>query len=122
MDRRTFVGKSTTAAAGTIMIPGLVSSAVSKPAEKLKVALVGTGIRGTSFWGRRLVNSYSDILEFVGLCDINPGRLDYSHSYIGADCPTFTDFDEMMSSSRYGARSCFIMRPNVSSAEPGGGP
>ena len=30
--------------------------------EKLKIALVGTGVRGTSFWGRRLVQQYSDIL------------------------------------------------------------
>jgi hypothetical protein len=31
--------------------------------RKLKVALIGTGIRGTTFWGKRLVNEYSDILE-----------------------------------------------------------
>jgi hypothetical protein len=60
--------------------------------EKLKVALVGTGIRGTSFWGRRLVEIYSDILEFVGLSDINPVRLEYGKKYIGADCPTFVNF------------------------------
>ena len=64
--------------------------------KKLKVALVGTGIRGTSFWGKRLVDEYSDILEFVGLSDINPGRLAYGKKYIGADCPTFTDFESMI--------------------------
>ncbi|NND80197.1 MAG: Gfo/Idh/MocA family oxidoreductase [Maribacter sp.] len=69
-------------------------------AKKLKIALIGTGIRGTSFWGKRLLDEYSDILEFVGLCDNNPGRLAYGKVYIGADCPTFTDFDEMVQISR----------------------
>jgi predicted dehydrogenase len=65
-------------------------------AEKLKVALVGTGIRGIGFWGRRLVQQYSDILEFVGLCDINPGRLKYALEYIGISCPTYADFEKMI--------------------------
>ena len=64
--------------------------------RKLKVALVGTGIRGTSFWGKRLVDTYDDILEFVGLSDINPGRLAYAKTYMGVNCPTFTDVDQML--------------------------
>ena len=68
--------------------------------ERLKVTLVGTGVRGTSFWGKRLVDQYSDILEFVGLCDINPGRLAYAKEYIGAKCPTFTDFEKMVNKTK----------------------
>ena len=68
--------------------------------NKLKVVLVGTGIRGVGFWGRRLVEQYSDILEFVGLSDINPGRLNYAAEYIGVDCPLFTDFDEMITNTQ----------------------
>lgn len=64
--------------------------------NKLRVALVGTGNRGSSFWGKRLADNYSNILEFVGLCDINQGRLEYAKKYIGLSCPTFTDFDEMI--------------------------
>lgn len=64
--------------------------------KKLRVALVGTGVRGTSFWGKRLVDEYSDILEFVGLCDINPGRLKYAKGYIGTKCKTYEDFDKMV--------------------------
>lgn len=64
--------------------------------KKLRIVLVGAGIRGTSFWGKRLVDEYSDILEFVGLSDINPGRLEYAKKYIGVDCPTFIDFDAML--------------------------
>ncbi len=68
--------------------------------SKLKVTLVGTGIRGTTFWGKRLMEQYSDILEFVGLCDINPGRLEYAKKYIGASCPTFTDFEKMINTTK----------------------
>ena len=64
--------------------------------NKLKVALVGTGIRGSTFWGRRLQEEYSDILEFVGLCDINEGRLNFAKGYIKADCPLFSDFEKMV--------------------------
>lgn len=68
--------------------------------NKLKVVMVGTGVRGVGFWGRRLVEQYSDILEFVGLSDINPGRLNYAAEYIGVDCPLFTDFDEMITNTQ----------------------
>ena len=68
--------------------------------KKLKIVLVGTGIRGISFWGKRLVDQYSDILEFVGLSDINPGRLEFGKKYIGANCPTFTDFDKMIQKTK----------------------
>lgn len=64
--------------------------------KKLKIVLVGTGIRGTGFWGKRLLDQYSDILEFVGLCDINPGRLEYALKYMGVSCPVYTDFDKMI--------------------------
>jgi predicted dehydrogenase len=68
--------------------------------RRLKVALIGTGIRGTSFWGKRLVDEYSDIIEFVGLCDNNPGRLAYGKKYIGVKCPTFSDFEKMVSETK----------------------
>ena len=64
--------------------------------KKLRVTLVGTGIRGSSFWGKRLVDEYSEIIEFVGLCDINPGRLEYAKNYIGTNCKTYIDFDLML--------------------------
>jgi predicted dehydrogenase len=94
ISRRNFINSiSLLAAGGMVSMPSYGFGLGSK---KLKVALVGTGIRGTSFWGKRLVDEYSDILEFVGLSDINPGRLAYGKKYIGADCPTFTDFESMI--------------------------
>ena len=64
--------------------------------NKLKVVLVGTGVRGTSFWGKRLNENYSNIIEFVGLSDINKGRLEYGRKYIGVKCPVFSDFEQMI--------------------------
>ena len=61
-----------------------------------RVGLVGTGIRGTKFWGRYLLDNYGDVIEYAGLSDINPGRMAYSAGVIGTDCPQYTDFDRML--------------------------
>lgn len=84
--------------AATAALPS-ASFSFGKP-EKLKIALVGTGVRGISFWGKRLTEQYSDILEFVGLCDINPGRLEYAKKVIGTSCPTFLNFEEMIKEAK----------------------
>lgn len=96
-DRRNFLQSISLLAAGTVMP---VSAFGFSKTAKLKVALVGTGIRGTGFWGKRLVDQYSEILEFVGLCDNNPGRLAYGLEYIGVSCPTYMDFEEMIKESK----------------------
>lgn len=91
--------KSTGAAVGGALIAGPAFSQMGRTPRvfnKRRVVLVGTGIRGITFWGQRIQERYGDVVEFVGLCDINPGRLEYGKQFIGADCPTFTDFDEMM--------------------------
>ncbi len=96
--RRTFLTTVSMLAGGSMV--SLPSWGFGIGKTKLKVTLVGTGVRGTSFWGKRLVDQYSDLLEFVGLCDINPGRLAYAKKYIGVSCPTFTDFEEMVSTTK----------------------
>ncbi|SFW49535.1 Oxidoreductase family, C-terminal alpha/beta domain [Sinomicrobium oceani] len=91
--RRKFLQSVGLLAAGMV-IP--ISAFGFETSKKLKVVLVGTGVRGISFWGKRLVEHYSDILEFVGLCDINPGRLEFGRKHIGVHCPTFSDFEKMV--------------------------
>lgn len=95
--RRSFLHAVSLLAAGTTLSAPLTGFGMKR---KLRVTLVGTGVRGTSFWGRRLVEQYSDILEFVGISDINPGRLDYALDYMKVDCPTFVDFDEMLTQTK----------------------
>jgi predicted dehydrogenase len=46
-------------------------------------------------WGKDLVQRYGDVVQFAGLCDINPKRVVAAKAMIGADCPTFSNFDEM---------------------------
>jgi len=84
------------------MVLNPVTSMMSKADSlaKRKVALVGTGIRGSTFWGKRIKDQYGDLIEFVGLCDINPGRLDFVKGYMGVKCPVFTDFDKMLKKTK----------------------
>ncbi|MEL7533999.1 MAG: Gfo/Idh/MocA family oxidoreductase, partial [Bacteroidota bacterium] len=96
-NRRRFLTSVGMLAAGTMALPAWGFGLNDK---KLKVALVGTGVRGTSFWGKRLVDEYSELLEFVGLSDINQGRLEYALKYMGVNCPTFLDFEEMVSETK----------------------
>ncbi|MDE2955413.1 MAG: Gfo/Idh/MocA family oxidoreductase [Bacteroidota bacterium] len=96
--RRAFIQTTGTAAASTLIAGSVTGQMLQR--ERMRVALVGTGVRGTGMWGRSLVRQYSDVVEFVGLCDINPGRLAYAKEYIGVDCPVFTDFEAMMEAGR----------------------
>ena len=65
-----------------------------------RYAIVGTGDRAIGMWGRPLVKEYGDVLEFVGLCDVNAKRVAVAKQMIGVDCPTFTSFDEMCDRSK----------------------
>jgi len=58
--------------------------------------MVGTGSRGTSMWGRDLVQRYADRIEFVGLCDPNPGRVEAGKEIIGTNCRTYSDLKNPM--------------------------
>jgi predicted dehydrogenase len=68
--------------------------------SKQRYAIVGTGDRAIGMWGRTLGRRYADILEFVGLCDINPKRVAVAKEMIGVECPTFTNFDQMCDKTR----------------------
>jgi predicted dehydrogenase len=101
MKRRDFLLAAGAAAGSALIRPSSLFAAPAAPAGgKKRLALVGTGVRGISFWGRSLVENYGDRLEFVGLCDINPGRAAYAKEYMGVDCPTFTNFEEMMDKTK----------------------
>lgn len=99
MKRRDFLTTTAGVTAGASMLSGPVGAAVASQKKK-RLAMVGTGVRGIGFWGKRVVNNYGDIVEFVGLCDINPGRLELAKSYMEVNCPVFTDFDKMMAETK----------------------
>ena len=58
--------------------------------------MVGTGARGSSLWGREIIKTFGEVTEFVGLSDINPGRLEYVKKAMKVSCPTFSDFEQML--------------------------
>jgi predicted dehydrogenase len=101
LGRREFLAAAATSGVGMTLEPGAGQEAAAKPKKKdarLRVVLVGTGGRGSTSWGKSLKSGFGDVLEFVGLCDINPKRMAVARDYIGVDCPMFrdTEFDEMI--------------------------
>ncbi len=100
MSRRHFLASTGALAGAALINPSEIKaesmSVSGTNTKKMRVALVGTGSRGCGMWGRDLMQRYPDRLEFVGLCDLNPGRLDFGKKYIGVNCPTYTDFEKMM--------------------------
>ena len=86
--------------ASAAMIFGSLIPATGKGLAKKRLAIIGTGHRGTGFWGKTLVDNYSEVVEFVGLCDTNPGRLAFAKQRTGVTCATFTDYDNMLKTVR----------------------
>ncbi|WP_194974138.1 Gfo/Idh/MocA family protein [Aquiflexum lacus] len=100
--RRKFLAKSATLAASTVFLNSISEALTlhNNPSEKMKIALVGLGVRGTNMFGRDVKRVYEEQIDFVGLCDINPGRLEHGKKYIGVECPLYTDFDKMLVESK----------------------
>ena len=86
VSRREFVKAAGSAAAATSILG--VAPGMAQPAKR-RYAIVGTGDRAQGMWGRPLAQKYSDVLEFVGLCDINPKRAEIAREMIGVSCPIF---------------------------------
>ena len=68
----------------------------SQASSKRRVALVGTGHRGTGMWGQELLAECGDWVDMVGLCDVNRLRLERARTLIGTDAPLFGDLGAML--------------------------
>jgi predicted dehydrogenase len=99
LDRREFVKTAGGAVAAASVLSAHPRLAPGANARR-RYAIIGTGDRGSSMWGADLVARYSDVVEFVGLCDPNHKRVAAARKLIGADCPTFTNFEEMLQKVR----------------------
>jgi predicted dehydrogenase len=64
--------------------------------EKRRFALVGTGNRGTTMWGKELLDGWSDHVDLVAILDTNPLRADRARVMIRSDAPILTDLDTML--------------------------
>src|SRR5262249_31836492 len=58
-------------------------------------AQVGTGSRGIH-WAADIIRNYADAAQIVGLCDINPKRVEAAKEIIRSGAPAFADFDRMI--------------------------
>ncbi|MCC8019670.1 MAG: Gfo/Idh/MocA family oxidoreductase [Rikenellaceae bacterium] len=90
---------ATTPYIGSAMPAGLTNEGTANPGRKTRIAIVGTGSRGTYF-SRSLVRDHADQAEIVGLCDINPGRVEASKQLVGLNCPTYTDLEQMLGETK----------------------
>ena len=93
VSRRQFVKAGAGAAAASLVLSNTSLASVSAP--RRRYAIIGTGERAIGMWGRPLMNDYPDLIEFVGLCDINPKRVEAAKKMLGLNCPTFSSFDQM---------------------------
>lgn len=100
ISRRDFLAATGVAVGATALVNPLTSLFAQKSSRKKRLAIVGTGHRATGMFGRKMKEGYRDYVQYVGLCDINPGRVKYARQYIGLDCPVFTDFDKMVKETR----------------------
>ena len=102
MDRRDFLHQSGATVAATLIannFPIADGFTNALPAKK-RIAMVGTGDRGLTMWGKPVLEEFGDIVEFVGLCDINQGRAETGRKFLGVNCPVYTDFDKMMQETK----------------------
>jgi predicted dehydrogenase len=96
LTRRNFITTTSTALAGAVLLNPLQTKGNVTADQKKKVAIVGTGSRALGMWSKDVQQHYGNSMEFVGLCDINQGRVEYFKKATGFTCPTFTDFEKMM--------------------------
>ncbi|MEY2931788.1 MAG: putative oxidoreductase YteT precursor, partial [Pseudomonadota bacterium] len=83
-----------------LLVGSTPAPAAAAPPRRLRYAIVGTGHRGSSMWGAEIHKRYSDIVEFVGLCDPNLQRAEAARRLIGVNCPVFSDFDALCREAR----------------------
>ena len=68
--------------------------------DKRKFALVGTGDRAISYYGRTLTGSqFTSQAEIVGLYDRNPLRAQTAKRMLAVEAPVYDSFDDLMQQS-----------------------
>jgi predicted dehydrogenase len=98
MERGTFI--KYTAAAGAALMLNPFEMLATGTGAKIRLAQVGTGHRGTGFWGKNLLTNFKDVVEFVGVYDINPGRAAFAKELYGGDVRVFGSFADMLQTSK----------------------
>jgi predicted dehydrogenase len=98
IDRRNFVKTVGTAAAGALLAGSLPVLLIqcSSPLRDNRYRTSRRRVCG----GKDVAARYQAEIEFVGLCDKNAKRAEAGRKLIGVECPTYTNFDEMLEKSK----------------------
>jgi predicted dehydrogenase len=103
-NRRKFIGEGAMIVGATSALPlySFTNKKGGNPSTKTKLAIVGTGSRGITTWGKPVVDAYSDQVEFVALCDINPKRMAAAKVIMGVDLKMYEakDFELMIQETK----------------------
>jgi predicted dehydrogenase len=91
LTRRTLLGGALAAVSAPLM---------AQSSAKKRLAIVGTGHRGSGTWGTVLLSEHADRVQFVGLCDINRKRAETARRHMGIDAPLYTDLERMLRETR----------------------
>lgn len=67
---------------------------------RVRYALVGVGNRGTTMWGKDLLEGWRDAVDLVAICDTNWLRAERARTMIGTNAPIHTDFAEVMATHK----------------------
>ncbi len=90
LPRRTFLEKGAKLAAAPLVFSWKnTKETATAESGKIRLAMVGTGSRGTGMWGKNLLRDYSERLEFVGLCDANQARMEFANKFLGVTVPLY---------------------------------
>ncbi len=68
--------------------------------NKRRFALVGTGNRGTTMWGRELLAGWRGFVDLVAIADTNSLRAARARTMIASNAPIYGDVDAMLAEAR----------------------
>ena len=68
--------------------------------NKRRFALVGTGNRGTTMWGRDLLAGWRGLVDLVAIADTNALRAERARTMIATNAPVYGNVDTMLAETR----------------------
>ncbi len=95
INRRDFLsnGAKLVTAASAFPLYSFTGEKTNAGGVKKRVAIIGTGNRGTRTWGVPVVKELSNYVEFVGLCDINRKRIEVAKKMMEIKVKSYLSID-----------------------------
>ncbi|AGS19958.1 Gfo/Idh/MocA family protein [Rhizobium etli] len=68
--------------------------------EKRRFALIGTGNRGTTMWGKDLLAGWREHVDLTAIVEKNPLRGERARNMIGSNAPLYANIDSMLAEQK----------------------